>query len=110
MGANREHIEALRGEVERQGASAETKAAELLSELAAVRAVAEEASSGVAELRDELQALRGETAAVREQAELANAIAEKANQTASTAKLDDEKVAALQAEVLGRFEAMEVLR
>ena len=75
-----------------------------------MREVAEQAGTGVAELREELEAMREETAAVREQAELANAVAEKARATAEQAKLDDEKVEALQAEVQFAISTMEEMK
>ena len=81
----------------------EARAAELLQELAAVRELAEQATTGVTELREELTA-------VRMQAELANAVAEKARATAEAARLEEEKVEALQAEVQFAISTMEEMK
>ncbi|MGI8781756.1 MAG: PAS domain S-box protein, partial [Solirubrobacteraceae bacterium] len=117
LGANREQIDALEGGVERLAeqvtagrTESEARAAELLAELAAVRGVAEQAAGGVTELRADVEAMREETAAVRVQAELANAVAEKARATAEQAKLEDEKVEALQAEVQFAISTMEEMK
>ena len=73
LGANREQLEALEGGVERLSvqvaagphAESEARAAEVLTELAAVRELAEQAGAGVARAaRAELAAMREETAAV----------------------------------------------
>ena len=117
LGVNREQLETLKSGVEKLAGDvaagrteAEGRAGELLAELAAVRAIAEEAGAGVAELRAELAAGREEIAAVREQAELANAVAEHARATAEAAKLDEEKVAALQAETQFALSTMEEMK
>ena len=105
-------MEALRGGVERLAeqvakgrAESEAQAAELLDELAAVREIAEQRRAPASdELREEL-------AAVRTQAELANAVAEKAEQPpAESAKLDDERVEALQAEVQFALSTMDEMK
>jgi PAS domain S-box-containing protein len=110
LGANREQLETIEGGVERLAeqlaagrAESEARAAELLSELAAVRELAEQAGAGVAELRAEI-------AAVRTEAQLANAVAEKARVAAEDAKLEDEKVEALQAEVQFAISTMEEMK
>jgi PAS domain S-box-containing protein len=110
LGANREQMDALKGGVERLAeqvakgrAESEAKAAELLEELAAVREIAEKAGAGVEELREEL-------AVVKTQAELANAVAEKANSTAEQAKLDEERVEALSAEVQFALSTMDEMK
>jgi PAS domain S-box-containing protein len=54
--------------------------------------------------------MREETAAVRAQAELANAVAEKARSTAEAAKIEDERVEALQAEVQFAISTMEEMK
>jgi PAS domain S-box-containing protein len=110
VGANTEKLAALEGGVERLAeqvaagrAESDSRAAELLTALAAVRELAEQAGAGVAELREEL-------AAVRTQVELANAVAEKARVTAEEAKLEDEKVEALQSEVEFAISTMEEMK
>jgi PAS domain S-box-containing protein len=110
LGANREQLQALEGGMERLAeqvaagrAESEARAAELLSELAAVRQLAEQAGAGVAELRQELSG-------VRTQAELANAVAEKARATAEQARLEEEKVNALQAEVQFAISTMDEMK
>ena len=110
VGANREQVEAVEGGIERLAsnstagrAESEARAAELLAELAAVRQLAEQAGAGVAELREEL-------ASVRSQAELANAVAEKARLGAEEAKIEDDRVDALQAEVQFAISTMEEMK
>ena len=88
----------------------EQSAAELLGELGAVRELAEQAGSGVSELRALVEALQADTAGVRTQADLANAVAERARATADEAKLEDEKVEALQAEVKFVLTTMEEMK
>jgi chromosome segregation ATPase len=103
-------VERLAEQVAAGRADGEARASEVLAELAAVREIAEQASSGVGELRAELAAMREETAAVRVQAELANAVAEKAHATAETAKVEDERLEALQAEVQFAISTMEEMK
>src|SRR4029079_15856981 len=54
--------------------------------------------------------MRAETTAVRDQAELANAVAEQARATAEAARLEEEKVGALQAEVQFAISTMEEMK
>jgi PAS domain S-box-containing protein len=109
-GADREQNESLAGGVERLAeqvaagrAESEARAGELLAELVAVRELAQQAGDGVAELRQELTA-------VHMQAQLANAVAEKARAAAEDAKLDDEKVDALQAELQHAIATMDEMK
>jgi PAS domain S-box-containing protein len=110
LGSNRDQITALEGGVAQLAqqvaagrAESEARAAELLSELAAVRELAEQANNGVAELREEL-------ATVRTEAELASAVAEKAHSEAQSARMEEERVAALQAEVEFAISTMEEMK
>ena len=117
LGANREQMEALRGGVDRLAdqvakgrAESEARSAELLDELAKVREVAERADAGVAELREELAAVRTQAELATAVAEKANAAAEKAGTVAESAKLDDERVEALQAEVQFALSTMDEMK
>ena len=107
LGANREQLEALEGGVERLAeqvaagrAESEARAAELLAELAAVREVAEQAGAGVAELRDRARGdARGDRRGARSRPSWPTPSPRRRAPPPSSAKLEEEKVEALQAEV-----------
>ena len=76
-----------------------------------MRELAEQAGTGVTELRAELDAMREDTAAVREQAELANAVAESARATRrGRPRSRTRSVEALQAEVQFAISTMEEMK